>query len=250
LNRGQFNPFPNVGGLAWNDQNEEEGIVISVSLALVLAIDVSASMDGAEWDLEKLGYVRAFNSPSVIRAISDHGPVAITIVEWSYSEQVVVVPWRILSSPTSVRSFAVEVATIRRVPMPANTSLRRAIAFSAQLLEDAPFAADRKVIDISGDGPEGFPVTFAPVQGDALKKGITINGLPIRGENRYPEDIAGYYRDFVIGGPGAFYVVADGYEDFARAIHKKLMFELVADAMIEHRPVPPGYDQRQGRDSS
>jgi len=214
------------------------GVVNSVWLALVLAIDVSGSMNDAEWDLERLGYIQAFNNPRVINAIGDHGPVAMTMVEWSYSEQAVVVPWRILSSPASVTSFAAEIASTGRVLMPANTSLRRAIAFSERLLEDAPFVADRKVIDISGDGPESFPAIFAPVQGDALQKGITINGLPIRRENRYPKDIAGYYRDYVIGGPGSFYVVADGYEDFARAILKKLTLELVADAINEH-PGPP-----------
>ena len=192
-------------------------------------------MDDAEWRLEKLGYVRAFNDPGIIQAISDHPSVAITVVEWSYSQQEIVVPWRILDNPVSVALFASEVASIARVPMPANTSLRRAIAFSAQLLERAPFAAERKVIDISGDGPESFPPVFAPVQGDALQQGITINGLPIRGNNRYPKDIEAYYRDYVIGGPGAFYVVANGYDDFARAILKKLMLELVTDAAT----VPP-----------
>ena len=211
--------------------------MIFVALALVLAIDVSGSMDNAEWDLEKLGYVQAFNSPGVVHAISDRRSVAITIVEWSYTQQVVVVPWRILNSPISAASFASEVASIRRVPMPANTSLRRAIAFSTKLLENAPFAADKNVIDISGDGAESFPEGL-PIKGDAIQRGITINGLPIRGKNRYPQDIEEYYRDYVIGGPGAFYVVANGYEDFARAILKKLNLELVSDATTEYRPGP------------
>jgi len=209
--------------------------VNSVWLALVLAIDVSGSMSDSEWDLEKRGYAQAFDNSAVIQAIGDHGPVAVAVVQWSYSEQAVVVPWRILSNPTSVRSFAAEIAATDRALMPANTSLRRAIAFSTQLLENAPFAAERKVIDISGDGPESFPATFVPVQGDALQKGITINGLPIRGKNRYPKDIAGYYRDYVIGGPGSFYVVANGYEDFGRAILKKLMLELLADTVVKHQ---------------
>ena len=213
---------------------EKEVIMIFVGLALVLAIDVSGSMDDAEWKLEKLGYVQAFRDPSVARAIFDRTDVAITVVEWSNTQQVVVVPWRILKDASSTASFASEVASIGRVPMPANTSLRRAIAFSTQLLEDAPFAADRRVIDISGDGPESFPDGL-PLRGEALKKGITINGLPIRSKNLYPRDIERYYRDNVIGGPGAFYVVANGYEDFARAILKKLILELVADATTECR---------------
>ena len=186
---------------------------IEVDLALVLAVDVSTSMDPDEQDLQRRGYVEAFRSHTVHQAIRTGmlGRIAVTYLEWAGAHprfQSVVVPWTVLETPADGAVFADRLA---RAPMHrvGGTSISEAIELSTALLSSGPFLATRRVIDISGDGSnnEGRLVTEA--RDEAVAQGITINGLPImlkEPDRRENVLLDAYYRDCVIGGPSAFVI--------------------------------------------
>lgn len=205
---------------------------VEVDLALVLAVDVSNSMDPEEQELQRDGFVEAFRSPLVQEAIKAGmlGRIAVTYVEWaSSSRQTVVVPWRVIDDPASAAAFAARLseAPTQRAP---RTSISGAIDFGARLLRESGVDAARRVIDISGDGAnnEGRPVTQA--RDEALSRGITINGLPImlnRARGYWDvENLDAYYRDCVIGGSGAFMVPVRERQQFAQAIKTKIIREI------------------------
>ncbi len=205
-----------------------------VDLELVLAIDVSGSVDPEEARLQRDGYVGALTNPKVQAAIhgGPYGRIAVAYVEWAGdSFQRIVVPWTLLSDPTSIEAFASSVAE-SPISSAQWTSISGAIDFCARLFEDNGFEGTRRVIDVSGDGVNnrGRPVDWARDQ--AVAAGITINGLPILNDRPNPWggsptlDLDGYYRDHVIGGPGAFLVPAVNFEAFADAILAKLLLEV------------------------
>jgi hypothetical protein len=202
-------------------------LLAEVDLALVIAVDVSSSVSTERWELQKEGYVAAFRSREVIDAIMASGPtssIAVTFVEWSgQTEQRQVIGWTILGDPDSAGTFASAVSNAPRV-FSGLTSVSGAIDFSMQLLQDTPFRATRKVIDVSGDGSSNDGRSAITARDDAANKNITVNGLPILADEK---NLDGYYRDQVIGGPGAFVVVAQDYKSFASAIIKKLILEIV-----------------------
>jgi hypothetical protein len=205
-----------------------------VDLALVLAVDVSFSMDPDEQALQRQGYVEAFQSPAVLQAIQ-RGPlgrIAVTYMEWASStDQKVVVPWTIVADPESAFGFAEELAAkpTRRASL---TSISGAIDFSVRLLAESGLTAGRRVIDVSGDGANNHGRPVAEARADALAQGISINGLPImlKAPNGYWDiaDLDLYYWDCVIGGPGAFMIPAREREQFRDAIKAKILRE-VAD---------------------
>ncbi len=204
-----------------------------VDLELVLAVDVSLSMDLEEQRLQRDGYVAALRDPKVHSAISSglHGKIAVTYVEWAgANSQATVLGWTIIDSKESAEEVAqkLEQAPISRLRM---TSISSALTYSGQQLDASPHRGLRRVIDISGDGPNnsGGPVT--PVRDELVEKGIVINGLPVilRPSQSSIFDISyldRYYADCVIGGPGAFMIPIREKSEFATATRQKLILEI------------------------
>jgi hypothetical protein len=204
-----------------------------VDLELVLAVDVSRSMSPADLEIQREGYAAALTSPEVLRAIAGGplGRIGLTYVEWSGAGwQRIVVDWTLIGTPEDAREVADTIlfgagGTLRR------TSISGALLFSRDRLAASPFTAPRQVIDISGDGPnnEGPPVTEA--RDAVLAAGITINGLPLMrqdapGDVWHIERLDLYYRDCVIGGPGAFVVPVETWDAFPGAVRRKLVLEI------------------------
>ncbi len=210
-----------------------------VDLALVLAVDVSRSMDVEEQELQREGFVEAFRSSPIHEAIARGtlGRIAVTYMEWSGEGQhTVVVPWTLDDGPGSAGTFADRLAgmAIGRV---FSTSISSAIDYSVRLLEGSGFDAMRRVIDVSGDGPNNTGRTVTLARDDALAKGIVINGLPLMLKRPTGwgdiENLDHYYQDCVIGGPGAFIVPVRERSHFAEAIRTKLVRE-IADLRDPH----------------
>ncbi|GAA4254763.1 DUF1194 domain-containing protein [Azospirillum formosense] len=205
-----------------------------VDLELVLAVDVSGSVDAEEGRLQREGYVAALTDPKVQAAIrgGPFGRIAVTYVEWAGdSFQRITVPWTLLSDHGSAEAFASSLAESPTLSAQW-TSISAAIDFSVRLFNDNGFEGTRRVIDVSGDGinNRGRPVQWA--RDEAVAAGITINGLPILNDRpnpwggAAPTNLDGYYEEHVIGGPGAFLVPAVSFEAFADAILSKLLLEI------------------------
>ena len=216
---------------------------IPVDLELVLAVDISGSIDPEEAQLQRDGYVAALTDPAFLKAIEGGflGRIAATYIEYAGAEvSVTVANWAVIEDERSARSFA---ATIARAPVHTAlwTSIRNAIEFALPQFGSNGFQGTRRVIDISGDGPnnKGGLVTIA--RDRAIAQGVTINGLPIVNDRPSPfgwpamPDVDLYYGNCVIGGPGAFYIVANSFADFGRAIRKKLILEIAG------RTPPPAF---------
>jgi hypothetical protein len=204
---------------------------MEVDLALVIAVDISYSMDPEEQALQREGFAEAFRSPLVHEAILRGmlGRIAVAYVEWAGAyDQKVLLPWTVLDNPEGIMAFANRIAALplRRAQ---RTSVSGAIDFGVRVLDESGFEATRRVIDISGDGPNNQGRPVIPARDEAIKKGITINGLPIMlhkpGYLDIPE-LDAYYRDCVIGGQGAFMVPAREREQFQQAIKTKIMLEV------------------------
>ncbi len=216
----------------------------AVDVELVIAVDVSYSMDMDELAVQREGYAQAIVSREFLQALK-YGPnskVAVTYFEWSAeSDQRIIIPWRVIEGPESADAVANEImkTPVRRG---SGTSISGAINFALPLFEQNPYRGLRRVIDISGDGPNNNGPPVAGVREAALGKGITINGLPIMvKEPSYAtmdiENLDLYYEDCVIGGPGSFVVTIKDREKFKEAIRTKLILE-VAGRTPEHRIVP------------
>ena len=226
----------------------------TVDLELVLAADISSSMDLEEAALQRQGFVRAFRHRDVIDAIQrgQVGRIAVTYVEWAGDHyQKAGVDWTEVADASSAAAFA-EAVERSSVEILEWTSISAVIAFGAQSFEGNGFRGERRIIDISGDGPNNKGVYVLHARDRALADGIVINGLPIinyrLGPDGYPPmpDLDLYYEDCVIGGVGAFIVVANGFEDFARAIRRKMVLEIAGRTPPLHllrlaaaRPRPP-----------
>jgi hypothetical protein len=205
----------------------------SVNVELVIAVDVSYSMDMDELAIQREGYAHAIVSKDFLEALraSPGGKVAVTYFEWSMSgDEKIIIPWRVIDGPESADAVAAEImkTPVRRG---SSTSISGAINFALQLFEENPYRGLRRVIDISGDGPnnDGAPVTGA--RDAALEKGVVINGLPImvKEPSLSTTDIENldlYYEDCVIGGPGAFIVTIKDRGRFQEAIRTKLVREV------------------------
>jgi hypothetical protein len=221
----------------------------SVNLELVIAVDVSYSMDMDELAIQREGYAQAIVSKDFLQALGSvpGSKLAVTYFEWSMSgDEKIIVPWRVIDGPESADAVAAEImkTPVRRG---SSTSISGAINFAVQLFEENPYRGLRRVIDISGDGPnnDGSPVTGA--RDAALEKGIIINGLPImvKEPSLLTTDIENldlYYEDCVIGGPGAFIMTIKDREKFQEAIRTKLVHE-VASAKSESEIIPAAEKQ-------
>ena len=205
--------------------------VTEVDLALVLAVDISQSMDEEEQVLQREGFVEAFRSTIVHKAVADGtiGRISVTYMEWAGTGyQRVLVPWTVLDGPDSAKAFADRLAQapIARAPY---TSIAGAIEFGVRLLRESHVHSFRQVIDISGDGinNEGSVVTQA--RDDAVSRGVTINGLPIMLKRPIGEEVEyldSYYRDCVIGGVGAFVLPVTASGQLVTGIKTKLILEI------------------------
>jgi hypothetical protein len=225
-------------------RNTAQSNAVPVDVELVLAVDISYSMDPEEQALQREGYIAALTSNDFMQALKQgmHGKVAVTYFEWAgQSEQRVVVPWRIIEGPESADAFAGEIAAapMRRA---ARTSISGALLFGAYLFEGSGYRGLRRVIDVSGDGTNNNGPLVALTRDDVLAKGITINGLPIMltRPNFGGVDLANldvYFEDCVIGGPGSFVIAIREREKFKEAIRTKLILE-VAGRTPEPRVVP------------
>ena len=216
----------------------------TVDIELVLAVDVSYSMDMDELAIQREGYAQAIVSKEFLQALKSgpNGKISVTYFEWAASsDQKVIIPWRLIDGPETADAVANEImkTPIRRA---SRTSISGAIYFAMPLFNEDPYHGLRRVIDISGDGPNnnGAPVTGA--RDEALSKGIVINGLPIMvKEPSYStmdiDNLDWYYEDCVIGGPGSFVVSIKDREKFKEAIRTKLLLE-VAGRTPERRIVP------------
>jgi hypothetical protein len=224
-------------------QQRAETDANAVDVQLVLAVDVSYSMDMDELAIQREGYAQAIVSKDFLQALKTgpNGRVAVTYFEWAAStDQKIIIPWRVIDGPESADAVAAEIlkTPIRRA---SRTSISGAIYFAMPLFDESPYHGLRRVIDISGDGPNnnGTPVTIA--RDEALSKGIIINGLPIMvKEPSYStmdiDNLDFYYEDCVIGGPGSFVISIKDREKFKEAIRTKLLME-VAGRAPEHLPV-------------
>jgi hypothetical protein len=212
----------------------------SVDVELVIAVDVSYSMDLDELAVQREGYAQAIVSKEFLQAIKT-GPnskLAVTYFEWSASsDQKIIIPWRVIEGPESADAVANEImkTPVRRG---SRTSISGAINFAMPLFDENPYHGLRRVIDISGDGPNNNGAPVAEARAAALEKGITINGLPIMVKEPSPltmdiDNLDWYYEDCVIGGPGSFVVSIKDRDKFKEAIRTKLILE-VAGRTPEH----------------
>lgn len=206
-----------------------------VDLELILAVDVSGSIDAEEARLQRQGYVNAIADPEIVRAIMSGmlGRVAVTYFEWAGDGwQVPVLPWTLIDGPQTAQAFAAKLAA---APLGAGpwTSISDAIRTATPMFDVNQFEGTRRIIDISGDGPNNTGGSVVAERDIAVANHITINGLPIINDrfnvSRAPmPNLDLYYRHCVIGGPGAFIVVAHGFKSFAQAIRRKLILEIAA----------------------
>jgi hypothetical protein len=197
-----------------------------VDLALVLAVDCSSSVDPVEFRIQMEGIAAALRHPAVHDAIAAgrQRRIALTLVLWSGARsQSIAMPWHVLATEADLEAAAVEIAGARRVWQAGGTALAIAIDFAADLLTGLPFAATRRVIDVSGDGIDNVTSTASEARDRAVAQGITINGLPItKGSQLLPV----YYKTQVIGGRDAFVEPAPDVAAFQGTILRKLLREI------------------------
>jgi len=205
-----------------------------VDLELVIAVDVSGSVDDDEAALQRQGYIKAFRDPKIVEAITrgQVGAIAVTYFEYAGSHhQLTLVDWARITGPESARNFA-DALAFEPIMINVWTSISGAIAAGQAAFRRSPYQGRRRVIDVSGDGANNGGALVTVARDLALADGITINGLPIINDklSRYgrPQipNLDYYYIDCVIGGPGAFIIVANGFEDYARAVRRKLILEI------------------------
>jgi len=204
-----------------------------VDVELVLAVDISYSMDPDEQALQREGYIQAITSREFMQALREgaHGKIAITYFEWAgFGDQRIIVPWRVIDGPESADAMAQEIA---RAPYrrSARTSISDALLFAVPLFDGSGYRGLRRVIDVSGDGTNNSGALVAITRDQVIAKGITINGLPImlKRPMTWTMDIPNldiYYEDCVIGGPGAFVVPVKARDKFKQAIRTKLVLEV------------------------
>lgn len=207
---------------------------VPVDLELVIAVDVSGSVDSDEAQLQRNGYVGAFSDKEVIGAITSGmlGRIAVTYIEWAGIHYFrTIVDWTVIDSEASAHAFAEQVA---KAPIQTElwTSISKAIEKALPRFIGNGIEGTRRIIDISGDGPNNQGGLVTGYRDRAIAAGVTINGLPIVNNRPSPwgwpplPDLDLYYANCVIGGSGAFYVVANTFSDFARAVRKKLLLEI------------------------
>ena len=228
-----------------------------VDIELVLAVDVSLSMSPEELEIQRHGYAAALTHDLVLQAIADgaYGKIAVTYVEWAGTTwQRVIVPWTAIANRADAERV-VEQLNAHPPDSARRTSISGALEFGSDLFAESSFQGVKRVIDISGDGPnnQGAPVNL--VRDQVVGQGITINGLPLMTRGGFTgaydvNDLDRYYSDCVIGGPGAFMIPVNDWTQFPEAIRRKLVLELAGPASpqwaadeADHPRVVPAQDK-------
>ncbi|MDF1584919.1 DUF1194 domain-containing protein [Marinimicrococcus flavescens] len=222
---------------------------IVVDVELVLAVDVSGSIDMEEARQQREGYIAAIRDAEVLAALGRTftGRIAVAYVEWAGAEQQrLLVPWMLVEGRPSAEAFA---SALAEQPLARGrwTSISGAIDFAATLFDGNGYAGERLVIDVSGDGANNSGRAVADARDAAVDSGIVINGLPILNDRPQPFgmptpmelNLDRYYREQVVGGPGAFLITALDFEDFRRAILNKLVREIAGRPA--RRAAPPDH---------
>ncbi|WP_246727775.1 DUF1194 domain-containing protein [Chelativorans sp. Marseille-P2723] len=215
----------------------------AVDVELILAVDVSLSMSPGELEIQRRGYAEALTHESVVQAIEDgiNGRIALSYFEWAGDfSQRIVVPWTVVASAEDAARVA-EMLSATPPRSARRTSISGAISFAADLFAESSFNGLRRVLDISGDGPnnQGPPVEEA--RDSLLAAGVTINGLPLMTNEGFSSnydvaDLDLYYADCVIGGPGAFMIPVNAWEQFSEAVRRKLVIELAGKEPAQMQP--------------
>ncbi len=208
---------------------------LPVDVSLVLAVDVSLSMAEDEAKFQRHGYSAALRDKRVIESIRGgmYGRIAVTYIEWSATtDQRVLVGWRVISDEASADAFADE---LDKAPFKSGTttSISAGIDFAVRQIQNSPYAATRRVIDVSGDGYSDYGRPIRESRDAAVAAGVVINGLPVMNprpawREPAPPDLDHYYADNVVGGPGSFYLVVKDVHDFDNAVLRKLILEIAA----------------------
>jgi Protein of unknown function (DUF1194) len=209
-----------------------------VDLLLVLSADISRSIEPPKFKLQRDGYAAAIVNPRVIEAIHSGalGKIAISFVEWSgANQQEIVIDWTVIRDEATAKDFSTHIIKAPRA-FRDRTSISGGIDFAIAQLARAPFHANRHTIDVSGDGTHNSGRAVTDARDEALAKGVTINGLVILSEQTIsnaahtnpPGGLDAYYRNNVIGGPGAFVMVAENFSSFGQAILNKLSAEITS----------------------
>jgi hypothetical protein len=207
-----------------------------VDLHLILAVDCSASVDSSRFELQRRGYVTAFRNPQVLEAIrgGENRSIAVTLFQWTGPGlQAEIVPWTQVKDQASAETVASIIESTPRRLFGGGTSISGAIDYAMQLFQRSPFKGERRVIDVSGDGSNNRGRSVTQARDAAVAADVDINGLPILAWQPYLDQ---YYKNNVIGGPGAFMIVAKDFETFADAIQRKMILEIASRA----RPVKIG----------
>ena len=220
---------------------------VPVDLELIIAVDVSRSIDMEEAQLQRDGYVTAFVDKEVIQAVKSGflGKVAILYMEWAGGFTKVAIDWTVIEDEASAKAFSGNLKR-QEFEFHRRTSISDALDFAVPLFESNGYKGRRKVIDVSGDGPNNAGRLVNVARDEAVAAGITINGLPILspegdyGSLQWFADLDLYYESCVIGGRGAFMVAANGFQDFSGAIRRKLVLEIAGKR-------PDHYDVRRSR---
>jgi Protein of unknown function (DUF1194) len=229
------------GAIRLADQNAG---AVAVDLELVLAVDVSYSMDPEEQALQREGYVQALTSKQFLQALHQGatGKIAVTYIEWAgQSDQKIIMPWRLIEGPESADAVAAEIsaAPYRRA---SRTSIAGGLIFARALFAHSGYRGLRRVIDVSGDGANNAGPLIVPTRDAVVASGITINGLPLMLKRPYRgtmdiDHLDWYYEDCVVGGPGAFVVPVRERSQFIEATREKLVLEVAGRAPVA-RVVP------------
>ena len=206
---------------------------IEVDVELVLAADVSRSMSPSELEIQRRGYAEAITSNEVLTTIGNGmiGRIAVTFMEWAGNDlQTVVVPWTLIDSAEDARAIADTLTSEFHGNM-RRTSISGALTEAARLFDDNGFHGLRRIIDVSGDGPNNSGGPVVPARDAVLARGIVINGLPLMTMDGFSfrwgiEDLDAYYLNCVIGGPGAFMIPVYDWSEFAEAVRRKLVLEI------------------------
>jgi hypothetical protein len=198
----------------------------AVDMELLLAVDASGSVDATRFELQRKGYVAAFRSPQVLQAIAGGGKqsIAVSMLQWTGPQmQAEIVPWALIKDQASAKSVAALIETTPRKLFGGGTSISGALDTAMKWFRQSPFRGERRVIDVSGDGSNNRGRSVTKARDEAVAADIVINGLPILA---WEPDLDYYYKQNVIGGPGAFMIVAKDFDTFADAILKKMIIEI------------------------
>ena len=201
----------------------------TTDIVLALMVDASGSVNQKRFELQRRGYADAFRNKQVLNAIrgGSTGSIVVIMVQWTGPQmQALAVPWTLIKDEASANAFADAIEAAPRQLFGGGTSISGAIDHAMLILPNAPYRGLKRVIDISGDGSNNRGRDVREARDEAVKAGVIINGLPIVS---LEYDLDKYYFNNVIGGPGAFIVPADSYDNFAQAVLRKLVLEIASN---------------------